>query len=175
MLQLDSGRAKTGNALLQKLERQVGLFERELFADALNKDGIVGGYAEAVALEQLAVDAQVKGLRESAQEVVGGRAQIGIARAQVQESYVEQRARDVLGSYLGVHGRERRRLGLCKLPARAYVYDSLHDVLAVVVYETERTRLVRDGHRELIVVHEADLFDFGRVVDVVEQDLFWLR
>ena len=64
---------------------------------------------------------------------------------------------------------DRVRLG--QFPSRSYVYDCLHDILAVVVYEAEGTELVADCDCELIIVHKADLFDLGGIVDVVEQDL----
>jgi len=47
--------------------------------------------------------------------------------------------------------------------------DALYDGVAVVVDEGERPGLVGDGQRELVVVDQADFFDLGCVVDVVEE------
>ena len=47
--------------------------------------------------------------------------------------------------------------------------DALHDGIAIVVNEGQRSGLVCDGQRELIVVHQTNFLDLGRVVDVVEK------
>ncbi len=60
---------------------------------------------------------------------------------------------------------------LSELPAGADVDDGLNNVLAIVVNETEGRELVGNGDGELVVVHQADFFDFGGVVDIVEEDL----
>lgn len=46
---------------------------------------------------------------------------------------------------------------LAQLPSVPYVYNGLYNVVTVVVYEAERGRLVDDGQRELVVVHQTNL------------------
>ena len=65
--------------------------------------------------------------------------------------------------------KERDRLR--ESPSRADVDDRLHDALAVVVNEAERTALVEYRERELVVVDETDLLDLRRAVDVVQEHL----
>ena len=67
-------------------------------ADGLDEDGVVGGDAEAARLQQVALDLEVEGGGESAKEVVGGGAQVGVAAAQVEQCHVEEGAGHILGS-----------------------------------------------------------------------------
>ena len=46
---------------------------------------------------------------------------------------------------------------------------ALHDGVAIVVNEWERSGLVSDGQRELVVVHQTNFLNLRRVVDVVEK------
>lgn len=48
-------------------------------------------------------------------------------------------------------------VGLGKFPARADVDDVVNDVVTVIVDEGERPRLVGDGQRELVIIHQTNL------------------
>lgn len=64
----------------------------------------------------------------------------------------------------------RDGVGLRQLPAGSDVDDGLDDGVALLVHEGERRALVGHGEGELALVHQADLFYLGGVVDVVEED-----
>ena len=111
-------------------------------------------------------DAQVEGLRQGAEKIVGRRAKGRIERAQVQQGDVQQSARHVFRADFVVN---LNGIGLGQFPAGANVNDRLDDVVTVVVNERQRTRFVGDGQGELVVIDQTDFFDLRGVVDVVQQ------
>ncbi|KAG9341392.1 hypothetical protein JZ751_019199 [Albula glossodonta] len=92
----------------------------------------------------------------------------GVRAAQVEQGDVEQGAGHVFGPDLGVLGDGVR---LRQLPARADVDDGMDDCLALLVHEGQRRALVGDGQGELVLVHQADLFDFRGVFEGVVKHL----
>jgi len=89
-ISLVSSLLKYLDTLFQELEGQVGLVLRQGLADRLDEDGVVGRDANAVGLQQVALDLQVEGGGERAEEVVGRRSEVGVGRSQVQECHVQQ-------------------------------------------------------------------------------------
>jgi hypothetical protein len=55
-------------------------------------------------LQELTFNTQIKRLGECTQQIVSSRSETGVGTAEVEESHVEQRARDILRTDLGVHG-----------------------------------------------------------------------
>ena len=78
------------DALFQELQGQVRLVLGQGFADRLDEDGVVGRNADAVGLQQVALDLEVEGGRERAEEVVSRRSEVGVGRAQVQQRHVQK-------------------------------------------------------------------------------------
>lgn len=68
--------------------------------------------------------------------------------------HIEQGARDILGSDLGVHC-DRVRLG--QLPPGPDVDDGLYYTVTVIVDEAEGSTLIGDGQCELVVIHQTHL------------------
>ena len=66
------------DALFQELQGQVRLVLGQGFADRLDEDGVVGRNADAVGLQQVALDLEVEGGRERAEEVVSRRSEVGV-------------------------------------------------------------------------------------------------
>lgn len=72
-----TGLAEAGDALLQKLKRQMGLIGCQSLADGDDEEGVVGWDAQAGRLQQLALNLQVEGASQSAQQIVSCRSECG--------------------------------------------------------------------------------------------------
>lgn len=59
---------------------------------------------------------------------------------------------------------------LGQFPSCPYVNDGLDNGFAFLVHESERRALVGDREGELVFIHQADLFDFGGIVNVVQEN-----
>ena len=57
-------------------------------ADGLDEDGIVRGDANAVRLQQVTFDFEVKGRRESTEKIVSSSSEVRVGRSEVQKSQI---------------------------------------------------------------------------------------
>ena len=103
------------DTFLQELQREVRLIPRQGLTDRLDEDRVVTRDTEAVGLQQVTLDLEVKSGCECTQEVVSGCPEVGVARSEVKERHVEEGPRHVLGPDLLMHC---DTVGLAKLPPR---------------------------------------------------------